>query len=72
MDGRVKFNWSGFHGKLLDPLTPADVHWTCERLSRLSDRQWEDAFRAGGYDPMLAERFIRRFKQKVAEGLALR
>jgi hypothetical protein len=71
-NGRVKFNWSGFHGQLLADITPADVHWTCERLARLSDRQWQDAFRAGGYDPMLAERFIRRFKQKIAEGLALR
>lgn len=71
-NGRVKFNWEGFHGKLLDQITPADVQWTCERLSRLSDQQWQDAFRAGGYEPMLAERFIRRFKQKVAEGLALR
>ena len=71
-DGRVKFNWSGFHGNLLAQLTPADVQWTCERLSRLSDRQWQDAFRAGGYEPELAERFIRRFKQKIAEGLALR
>ena len=70
--GRVKFNWSGFHGELLADITPADVHWTCERLERLSDRQWQDAFRAGGYDPMLAERYIRRFKQKIAEGLALR
>jgi hypothetical protein len=71
-NGHVKFNWSGFHGNLLADLTPADVHWTCERLSRISDRQWQDAFRAGGYEPMLAERFIRRFKQKIAEGLALR
>ena len=70
--GRVKFNWSGFHGELLADITPADVHWTCERLARLSDRQWQDAFRAGGYDSMLAERYIRRFKQKIAEGLALR
>lgn len=70
--GRVKFNWSGFHGQLFADITPADVHWTCERLARLSDRQWQDAFRAGGYDPMLAERYIGRFRQKIAEGLALR
>jgi hypothetical protein len=70
-DGRVKFNWSGFHKELVSQLTPEDVRWTCERLSRLSDRQWQDAFRAGGYDPQLAERYIRRFKQKIAEGLAL-
>ena len=71
-NGKVKFNWSGFHTELVSHLSPADVHWTCERLARLSDRQWEDAFRAGGYEPTLAERYIRRFKQKIAEGLALR
>jgi hypothetical protein len=71
-NGKVKFNWSGFHKELISNLTPEDVHWTCERLSRLSDKQWADAFRAGGYDPMLAERFIRRFKAKIAEGLALK
>jgi hypothetical protein len=71
-DGKVKFNWSGFHKELVSELTPADVRWTCERLDRLSDRQWQDAFRAGGYAPDLAERYIRRFKQKIAEGLALR
>lgn len=69
--GRVQFNWSGFHGELLKDLTPADVRWTCERLSRLTDAQWRDAFRAGGYDPALAERYIKRFKDKIAEGMAL-
>ena len=71
-NGKVKFNWSGFHKELVSDLTPADVHWTCDRLGRLSDRQWADAFRAGGYAPDLAERYIRRMKQKIAEGLALR
>jgi hypothetical protein len=71
-NGKVKFNWSGFHKELVSDLTPEDVRWTCERLARLSDRQWQDAFRAGGYTPEIAERYIRRFKQKIAEGLALR
>jgi hypothetical protein len=70
-DGRVRFNWSGWHEELLADIRPADVRWTCERLARLSDRQWADAFRAGGYEPQVAERFIKRFKQKIAEGLAL-
>lgn len=71
-NGKVKFNWSGFHKELVSDLSPADVQWTCERLGRLSDRQWADAFRAGGYAPELSERYIRRFEQKIAEGLALR
>jgi hypothetical protein len=65
----VRFDWRGRHGVLLDRITPDDVHWICERLQRLTDQQWQDAFRAGGYAPQVAERFIRRFKQKIDEGM---
>jgi hypothetical protein len=67
----VRFEYRGRHGRLVDRMTPADVWWICERLQRLTDRQWQDAFRAGGYGPELANRFIRRFKQKIEEGLAV-
>lgn len=67
----VRFDWRGRHGVLLDQITPDDVHWICERLQRLTDKQWQDAFRAGGYAPVVAERFIRRFKQKIDEGMAV-
>jgi hypothetical protein len=67
----VRFEYRGRHGALVDRMTAADVRWICERLQRLTDQQWNDAFRAGGYAPELSERFIRRFKQKIAEGLAL-
>jgi hypothetical protein len=70
-DGTVRFNYSGLHKELFRNLRPADVRWTAERLSRLSDRQWEDAFRAAEYAPELAQRFIRRMKDKIAEGMAL-
>jgi hypothetical protein len=69
---RVLFNFTSRYPELVARLTPADVRWTCERLQRLSQRQWEDAFRAGGYEPAMAERFIRRMRAKIAEGLALR
>ena len=69
--GYVRFDWRGRHGVLLDRITPDDVHWIAQRLQRLSDAQWQDAFRAGGYAPELANRFIRRFKQKIEEGLAV-
>jgi hypothetical protein len=71
-DGTVRFNYSGLHKELFRNLRPADVRWTAERLSRLSDRQWEDAFRAAEYPPELAQRFIRRLKAKIAEGMALK
>jgi hypothetical protein len=69
--GHVRFDYRGRHGKLVDHMTPDDVRWICEKLQRLTDRQWDDAFRAGGYAPQIAERFIKRFKQKIAEGLAV-
>jgi hypothetical protein len=72
MAGRyVRFDWRGRHGVLLDQITPDEVHWICEKLKRLTDAQWEAAFRAGGYAPEIADRFIRRFKQKIEEGLAV-
>jgi hypothetical protein len=67
----VRFDWRGRHGVLLDKITPEDVRWICQRLQKLTDRQWQDAFRAGGYAPEVANRFIRRFKQKIDEGLAV-
>ena len=67
----VRFDWRGRHGVLLERITPADVHWICGRLQRLTDQQWQDAFRAGGYAPDVANRFIKRFEQKIQEGLAV-
>jgi hypothetical protein len=67
----VRFEWHGRHGVLFDRIVPEDVHWICARLKRITDRQWHDAFRAGGYAPEIADRFIRRFKQKIEEGLAV-
>jgi hypothetical protein len=72
VNGRVKFEWRGRHGALLGNIKPSDVRWVCARLQKLTDKQWQDAFRAGGYGPETSERFIRRLKQKIAEGLALK
>ena len=70
--GKVRFDYRGRHQELFRNITPADVRWLCERLGRLTDTQWRDAFRAGGYERELADRFIRRLKHKVAEGLSVR
>jgi hypothetical protein len=70
-NGKVRLEYSGRHKALFEDIAPADVRWICTRLSRLSDRQWRDAFRAGGIGEREAERFIRRMKQKIAEGLRL-
>lgn len=71
VNGKVRFDYRGRHKALFADIAPADVRWICLRLARLTDRQWDDAFRAGGYARETADRFIRRMKQKIDEGLAL-
>ena len=71
-NGFVQFDFKGLHRELFRQIPVADVRWMCEQLNKLTDEQWRDAFRAGGYEPGLADRFIRALKKKIAEGLALR
>jgi hypothetical protein len=40
-------------------------------LSRLTPKQWSDAFEAGGFSDEEAARYISRLEQKIAEGLTL-
>ena len=70
-NGFVRLEYSGRHRALFARITPADVRWICARLDTLTDRQLQDAFRAAGYARPVADRFIRRLEQKIAEGLAL-
>jgi hypothetical protein len=67
----VDFDYKGIYGDVVDTVAPEDVVWTARLLSRLSDRQWADAFRAAGYGDADAARFIRKIKSKIDEGLAL-
>lgn len=69
--GIVHFDWGGRQKALVSHITPADVRWICGRFARLTDRQWHDAFRAGGFAPDIADRFIRHMKGKIAAGLRL-
>lgn len=72
VDGeRVRFPYQGRHDELLKQITRSDVRWISERLAQVSDQQLADAFRAAHYEETVAERFIRRFKEKVAEGLGV-
>lgn len=68
---RVRFDYRGIHDGLVDTLIVGDVVWTCRLMSRISDRQWRDAFRAGGYPDAEQRRFITKLKSKINEGLAL-
>lgn len=71
-DGFVQFHYRGWHQELVrDHISIDDVAWATNLLGRLSDRQWQDAFRAGGYPPEVAARFIRTLKGKLAAGREL-
>lgn len=70
-DGRVRFAYRGGHRELIRNVSPADVGWICRRLRALTDQQWRDAFRAGGYDAATTERYLRKLNEKIAQGLAV-
>jgi hypothetical protein len=65
---RVEFVYRGIHRSLVDLIARDDVAWTAERMSRISDTQWHDAFRAAGYGEDHAKRYIAKIKSKIAEG----
>jgi hypothetical protein len=69
---RVHFTYRGMNGDLLRIVTPADVVWACDLLSRLEQQQWAAAFRAGGYPDHQTARYVTKIKAKIEQGLALR
>lgn len=64
---RVKFHYKGawLEPQLTTSVTPGDVVWICQFLSQLTDRQWMDAFQAGGYSPADARRYIQRMRRRL-------
>jgi hypothetical protein len=72
VDGQqVKFHYNGIHRKLVDTVTVNDVVWTARLMSRVTDEQWRDAFRAAGFLPGEQQRYVEKLKSKVRDGLAL-
>lgn len=68
-DGFVEFEYHGWHQDLVQRrITPDDVGWASYLLSQLGDRQWRDAFRAAGYTPAVADRFIGTLAARIAKG----
>lgn len=68
---QIEFDYRGIHKSLVETLTPADVRWTAELMGRLSDAQWNDAFRAAGYDEEMSRRYVTKIKSKIAQGASL-
>ena len=64
-----EFDYRGIYRDVIGTVRLADVKWACALLSRLSDEQWTDAFRAGGYNPKKTRRYVAKIKAKIAQGL---
>jgi hypothetical protein len=71
-DDKIRFDYRGMNQQLVDSVTVADVIWACEQLAKIPDGQWQAAFKAGWYPPEHADRYIRKIKEKIAQGLALK
>jgi hypothetical protein len=69
---KVRFDYRGPNQPLVDLVTVPDVIWACEQLAKIPDGHWQAAFKAGWYSPEHANRYIRKIKDKIAQGLALR
>ena len=68
-DGFVQFSYNGkqpdlFHRRI----TVEDVQWASALLGGLDDRQWHEAFRAGGYTRDVSDRFIRKIQANILQG----
>src|SRR5262245_39172049 len=71
-DGFVDFKYHGWQPELVRrSITVEDVRWAADLLGALSDRQWHDAFRAGGYSDVLSARFIQKLKSNIAQAREL-
>lgn len=61
--------YHGWHQELFrGRITHEDVRWACDLMSRLTDAQWEAAFRTAGYDPAVAARFVAALKSRIDQG----
>jgi hypothetical protein len=70
-ESEVEFNFDTIYRSVVDRVRPADVKWTAELMSKLTDTQLDDAFRAAEYSPEVRARYVKKIKAKIAEGLAL-
>lgn len=70
-ENEVEFDFDTIYGSVVERVRPADVKWMVELMSKLTDAQLDDAFRAAEYSPEVRARYVKKIKAKIAEGLAL-
>jgi hypothetical protein len=68
----IDFEYHGRHQELLSMIAPQDLQWAAAQMERLTDEQWHDAFRTANYALPIADRYVRRIKEKIADAHAVR
>jgi hypothetical protein len=66
-DGRIKFHYSGKMGSSLKDMPVENAKWITQRLVKLSDAQWRDAFKAGGATQTDTDAFISVLRRRLGE-----
>jgi hypothetical protein len=66
-NGFVRFDYHGKNGGILRDITVEQAKWIGGLLSRLSDKQIKDAFRAGGYSPEEVEMLAGTVRARINE-----
>ncbi len=66
-DGRVEFSYAGRNPELFDQIRVEDTRWITNLLSRLSDGQIHDAFRAANYQPQEIRILAGAVKRRINE-----
>jgi len=69
---KVSFDYRGVNQALVNRVTVADVIWACEMMAKFPDGHWQAAFKAGAFAQDETDRYIKKIKDKIAQGLALK
>ena len=64
-NGLVDFNYGGKNKELFDDITVEQAKWIGNLLSRLSDTQIRDAFRAANYTPEEIDQYSQALKSRI-------
>ena len=62
---QIKFAYSGKQGNLFKQVSVADAKWIGGLLAQLSDKQIEDAFRAGDFTPEETQMLVAEVKERI-------
>jgi hypothetical protein len=63
--GKVQFHYKGKNPKALDGVSVENARWMGNLLSRLSDKQLSDSFRAGGFTDAETQVFVRALRNRI-------